>query len=112
MYVHAVETRTMLQGDPDWWRLAETISNEDRTSAIEHNAHAEPEYRLYDSLGPVPCVGAIMTAPIVLLLSHPALDGRTPRRRRELRNAGTTVFPRSSISSALNTCRTRWLQCS
>ena len=88
MYVHAVETRTMLQGDPDWWRLAETISNEDRAAAIEHNAHAEPEYRLYDSLGPVPCVGAIMTAPVVLLLSHPALDGRSTPRDYSFRREG------------------------
>jgi hypothetical protein len=67
----------MLQGDPDWWRLAETISNEDRASAIEHNAHALLEHRLHEHLGPVPCVGAIMTAPVVLLLSHPALDARS-----------------------------------
>ena len=66
----------MLQGDPDWWRLAETISNEDRSAAIQHNGRAEPEYRLCDGLGPVPCVGAIMTAPVVLLLPH-ALDGRS-----------------------------------
>lgn len=76
-HVHPVETRTMLQGDPAWWRLAQTISNEDRATAILHNTRAEPEYRLYDGLGPVPCVGAIMTAPVVLLVSHPALDGRS-----------------------------------
>ncbi|HEY2816343.1 MAG TPA: hypothetical protein VGK44_04335 [Casimicrobiaceae bacterium] len=67
----------MLQGDPDWWRLAAIISNEDRLETIPHNAEAQPEFRLYDSLGPVPCVGAIMTAPVVLLLSHPGLDGRS-----------------------------------
>ena len=65
---------TMLQGDPDWWRLAAVIANEDRLETIRHNAGTEPEFRLYDSLGPVPCVGAIMTAPVVLLLSHPGLD--------------------------------------
>jgi len=67
----------MLQGDPEWWRLVETISSEDRATAVQHNARAEPEYRLYYSMEPVPCVGAIMTAPIVLLLSHPVLDGRS-----------------------------------
>jgi len=67
----------MVQGDPDWWRLAETISNEDRVGVAAHNSKAAPEYRAYDSLGPVPCIGAIMTAPVVLLLSHPALDGES-----------------------------------
>jgi hypothetical protein len=68
---------TMLQGDPDWWRLAATIKDDDHGAALQHNAQAEPEYRLYQSLGPVPCVGAIMTAPVVLLLSHPVLNGRS-----------------------------------
>ena len=67
----------MLQGDADWWRLAATISDEDRAAVIQHNADVEPEYRLYQPLGAVPCVGAIMTAPVVLLLSHPALDGQS-----------------------------------
>lgn len=67
----------MHQGDQDWWRLAQTISNEDRACAIEHNARASVEHRLHIALGPVPCVGAIMTAPVVLLLSHPGLDARS-----------------------------------
>ena len=67
----------MLQGDPDWWRLGAAISEEDHLAAIRHNAATEPEFRLYASLGPVPCVGAIMTAPVVLLLSHPGLDRRS-----------------------------------
>src|SRR4030095_7082185 len=53
---------SMLQGDPDWWRLGETISNEDRASVIEHNAQATPEHHLYERLVPVPCLGAIATA--------------------------------------------------
>lgn len=64
----------MRQGDQDWWRLAETISNEDRAGAIGHNVHALPEHQLHIALGPVPCAGAIMTAPVVVLLSHPVLD--------------------------------------
>jgi len=55
----------------------ETISNEDRVWVAAHNSKAAPEYRAYDSLGPVPCIGAIMTAPVVLLSSHPALDGES-----------------------------------
>ena len=38
---------------------------------------ALPEHRLHLSLGPVPCVGAVATAPVVLLLSHPVLDARS-----------------------------------
>ena len=67
----------MRQGDQGWWRLADTISNEDRVRALEHNVHAQPQHRLQLSLGPVPCVGAIMTAPVVVLLSHPMLDAQS-----------------------------------
>ena len=67
----------MLQGDQDWWRLAETITNEDRAAAMDHNVTASPEHRLHLALGPVPSVGAITTAPVVLLLSHPGLDARS-----------------------------------
>lgn len=67
----------MLQGDQDWWRLAETISNEDRSYAIEHSVSASPEHRLHIPFGPVPCVGAVTTAPVVLLLSHPGLEPRS-----------------------------------
>lgn len=64
----------MLQGDRDWWRLSETIADEDRDAVVAHNAVALPEHQLDLSLAPIPCLGAIMTAPIVLLLSHPAVD--------------------------------------
>lgn len=67
----------MRQGDPDWWRLGKTICNEDRDRATEHNARALPDYRLHIALGPVPCVGAIMTAPVVVLFRHPVLDARS-----------------------------------
>jgi hypothetical protein len=70
----------MLQGDLDWWTLATTITNEDRAGVVDFSAKAPPEQRIHDWLGPVPCVGAIMTAPVVVLLSHPALDRySTPR---------------------------------
>ena len=86
----------MLQGDQDWWRLAETISNEDRVPAIEHNARALPEQQLNIPLGPVPCVGAIMTAPVVLLLSHPALDDRSTRLDYSFQRPG---WPLSALHS-------------
>jgi hypothetical protein len=73
----AAERTIMLQGDQAWWRLAETISNEDRACGMQHNVSASPEHRLHLALGPVPCVGAITTAPVVLLLSHPGLDAQT-----------------------------------
>jgi hypothetical protein len=78
----------MRQGDRDWWRLAETISNEDLASVIEHNAGARSEHRLEALLGPVPCVGAIMTAPVVMLLSHPALSARSTPEDYSFRRPG------------------------
>ena len=62
----------MVQGDEDWRRLADTIRAEDLVPAAAHNARASLDHRLELSLGPVPWVGAITTAPVVLLLSHPA----------------------------------------
>lgn len=67
----------MRQGDHDWQRLAASISTEDALPAKGHNERARPEYRLQLSLGPVPCVGAIMTAPVVLLLGRPVADPRS-----------------------------------
>ena len=78
----------MRQGDQDWWRLADTISTEDHPRAVEHNAHAPPQHRLELALGPVPCAGAIMTAPVVVLLSHPALDAQSTPDDYSFRRAG------------------------
>ena len=78
----------MRQGDQDWWRLADTISTEDRPRALEHNAHASPQHRLELALGPVPCAGAIMTAPVVVLLSHPLLDAQSTPDDYSFRRAG------------------------
>ena len=69
----------MLQGDQDWWRLAEAIAAEDRAEVHRHNAGAAPHHRLHVADDPVPCIGAITTAPVVMLLSHPAVtDAWTP----------------------------------
>jgi hypothetical protein len=79
----------MRQGDNDWQRLAASISIEDALPAKAHNTAARPEHQLQLALGPVPCVGAIMTAPIVLLLGRPVADARsTPRTTRSRRRAG------------------------
>jgi len=67
----------MKQGDHDWQRLAAAISIEDALPAKRHNATARPEHQLQLPLGPVPCVGAITTAPIVLLLGRPVADARS-----------------------------------
>jgi hypothetical protein len=67
----------MRQGDHDRQRLAASISTDDALPAKGHNALARPEHRLQLTLGPVPCVGAIMTAPIVLLLGRPVADARS-----------------------------------
>ena len=79
----------MRQGDQDWWRLADTISTEDRPRGLEHNAHAPPQHRLQLALGPVPCAGAIMTAPVVVLLSHPSLDARSTSAARRTRSTSS-----------------------
>ena len=69
----------MLQGDLDWQALAAAIAEEDHASAVSHNALAGEETRLGVPLGAVPFLGAIMTAPVVLLLSHPQSGaGSTP----------------------------------
>ncbi|HKP67466.1 MAG TPA: hypothetical protein VJX31_12620 [Casimicrobiaceae bacterium] len=67
----------MRQGDSDWQRLSAAIAIEDALRANRHNDSARPEHRLHLSLGPVPCTGAIMTAPIVLLLGRPVADARS-----------------------------------
>jgi len=64
----------MLQGDDDWQRLAAAIRAEDVGPAAAHNVSTSAELRLTDVVGPIPFVGAIMTAPVVLLLTHPPLD--------------------------------------
>src|SRR5262252_3633122 len=64
----------MLYGDADWRRLTAAIRAEDRAQAETYNATASSERRLADAAGPIPFMGAVMTAPIVLLLSHPPLD--------------------------------------
>jgi hypothetical protein len=65
----------MLQGDDDWRKLAAAIVDDDVAPALRHNEATPAELRLgLDA--PVPFLGPIMTAPVVLLLSHPAIDTR------------------------------------
>ena len=64
----------MQQGDQAWWRLAEKVSAEDRDEAAEYNLRATAEVQLALEPGPVPFSGALMTAPVVMLLSHPRLE--------------------------------------
>jgi hypothetical protein len=59
----------VLHGDADWERLSGAIAAEDGEAA-QHHAGAV----VHAPGGPVPFVGAIMTAPVVLLLTHPAVD--------------------------------------
>jgi hypothetical protein len=67
----------MLQGDDEWVRLVDVINDEDAPWRALHNAHARPAGRLYPAPGAVPFIGAVMTAPVVLLLTHPEVDGDT-----------------------------------
>lgn len=62
----------MLHGDPDWERLNCAIAAEDAVAA-QHEGGAG-DLRMAGQ--PVPFLGAIMTAPVVLLLTHPAVDAQ------------------------------------
>ena len=66
----------MIQGDTDWRSLARAICEDDRIEATSHNLNHGLRERVRLQLGPVPCVGAIRTAPLLLLLDHPPLDPR------------------------------------
>jgi len=65
----------MLYGDKGWQQLAEATTREDLIAVSEYNLRAPSERRLSVD-APVPFLGAVMTAPVVLLLTHPALDNR------------------------------------
>ena len=78
----------MLQGDQDWWRLAEAIAREDHGPATEHNLRVGPARRLIIPLGPVPCVGAVTTAPVVLLLTQPMLGPHSSAGDHSFRRPG------------------------
>lgn len=93
----------MLQGDQDWWDLARTLCYEDRIQATSYNARALAECRLRLPLGPVPCVGAVMTAPVVLLLSHPPYDARSSGSDYSFRRLGwplSALHPDAPVSIA------------
>ncbi|MFI4924876.1 MAG: hypothetical protein ACHQJ7_06990 [Vicinamibacteria bacterium] len=63
--------------DNEFKRLAGVLADEDAAWLALHNAHARPSGRLYTAPGPVPFLGALATAPVVLLLSHPEVDADT-----------------------------------
>jgi hypothetical protein len=66
----------MIQGDQDWIDLAMVIAEQDAGPAAHYNADTMPERTLHVHLGPVPFLGAIATAPVVLLLTHADWDER------------------------------------
>ena len=67
----------MVRLDDEFTRLAGSVADEDAAWLALHNAHARPTGRLYEAPGPVPYLGALATAPVVLLLSHPQIDTDT-----------------------------------
>jgi hypothetical protein len=96
----------LLQGDQDWWRVADAIANEDRESAIRHNAVAQAAHRLHLAAGPVPCIGAVTTAPVVLLLPNPVLEAAWTPEDYRFRSAG---WPLSMLHpNAPTALRDRW----
>ena len=93
----------MHQGDQDWLSLSASIAREDHVAAKRYNAHAPSERKLGLSLGPVPFAGAIMTAPVVLLLSHPMEDGRATTHDYAFTRAGwplSALHPQAPLAPA------------
>jgi hypothetical protein len=66
----------MLQGDEEWRRLAGALHEDDAAWLASHDARAAS--RLDIAAGAVPSVGAVATAPVVVLCTHPELDAATP----------------------------------
>lgn len=70
----------MLQGDPDWRTLSAAITFEDHAAVVSHNTRTTAiaaDTAIKVAHGPVPFLGAVMTAPVVLLLSHPETGARS-----------------------------------
>jgi hypothetical protein len=68
----------MVYVDDEFTRLTGALADEDAAWLALHNAHA----RAFPAAstrapGPVPYLGALATAPVVLLLSHPQIDTDT-----------------------------------
>ena len=68
----------MLQGDDEWRRLAGAVHDDDAAWLANRDAHARPAWPIVTSTGAVPSLGAVWTAPVVLLCAHPELDAATP----------------------------------
>ena len=64
----------MVQGDEDWLELAMMVAQDDSAACARYNLGARPEQAVWLHLGPVPFVGALTTAPVVMLLSHADCD--------------------------------------
>ena len=64
----------MVQGDEDWLELALMVAQDDSAACARFNLGARPEHALWLHLGPVPFVGALTTAPVVMLLAHADCD--------------------------------------
>ena len=86
-YAVAPRDSSMLAPDDDG-RLARLLNDDDAAWVALHNAHAEPGARLDTAHGPVPTLGAIATAPVVLLAAHPEIDVATPSSAYGFRRAG------------------------
>jgi len=96
----------VIQGDEAWLDLANTIASTDAADAIRQNAGVSPDFALHATLGPVPFVGAISTAPVVLLLSHPELDPASSSSDHEFHRKG---WPLSALHPEAPPAPARWL---
>ncbi len=77
-----------MQAQGDWWQLSDAIANEDRVAAWNYNAITSSDFRLQMELGPMPYLGAIATAPIVLLIAHPIFDAGSTLQDHAFRRSG------------------------
>jgi hypothetical protein len=78
--------RVHAQGD--WRQLVDAIANEDRMAVWHYNAVTSTEFRLQVELGPMPCFGAIDTAPVVLLIAHPVFHPGSTLHDHSFRRSG------------------------
>jgi len=95
----------VIQGDDAWLELAQKIASTDAADLLRHNAAVSQDFALHASLGAVPFVGAISTAPVVLLLSHPEPDAASSANDHSFHRKG---WPLSALHPDAPPAPARW----
>jgi hypothetical protein len=73
---------------PSWPQRVDAIAAEDRVAVGAYNAVACDDFRLRAELGPVPCFGAVDTAPVVMLIANPRFDEDATLRDHAFQRSG------------------------